>query len=171
MALTGKIVKEWDKDTIPGIEVNVKVGDFALTGLNSCAFNDQTKQAPIMSVGRSGIHSVATGERIIQGKLTSAVLTETKLTDFSLSTEDEGLKTKIENGEAVTLADFNIIGGIDIVFEYIDRLTNSVYRQTLEGVIFDELDTALGVDVLKQEETYTFRCKNAIEFRKVTGEA
>lgn len=43
MALTGKIVKEWDKDTIPGIEVNV--GDFSLTGLNSCAFNDQTKQA------------------------------------------------------------------------------------------------------------------------------
>ena len=55
--LAGKLVNKWDKDTIPGIEVNVKVGDFAITGLSSCAFNDQTKQAPILSVGRSGIHS------------------------------------------------------------------------------------------------------------------
>ena len=171
MGLAGKLVNKWDKDTIPGIEVNVKVGDFTLTGLNSCAFNDQTKQAPIMSVGRPGVHSVATGERIIQGKITSAIMTETKLTDFALAADDADLKAKIESGEAVTLADFNIVGGIDVVFEYIDRLTNSVYRQTLENVVFDELDTALGVDVLKQEETYTFRCKNAIEFRKVTGEA
>jgi hypothetical protein len=169
--LAGKLVNKWDKDTIPGIEVNVKVGDFAITGLSSCAFNDQTKQAPILSVGRGGIHSTATGERIIQGKLTASIMTETKLTDFAKSTENTALLERIENGEALTLADLNEIGGIDVTFEYIDRLTNSVYRQTLEGIVFDELDTALGVDVLKQEETYTFRCRNAIEFRKVTGEA
>lgn len=169
--LAGKLVNKWDKDTIPGIEVNVKVGDFAITGLSSCAFNDQTKQAPILSVGRSGIHSTATGERIIQGKLTASIMSETKLTDFAKTTENAALLEKIADGESLTLADFNEIGGIDVTFEYIDRFTNSVYRQTLESVIFDELDTALGVDVLKQEETYTFRCRNAIEFRKVTGGA
>ena len=167
--LAGKLVNKWDKDTIPGIEVNVKVGDFAITGLSSCAFNDQTKQAPILSVGRSGIHSTATGERIIQGKLTASIMSETKLTDFAKTTENAALLEKIADGKSLTLADLNEIGGIDVTFEYIDRFTNSVYRQTLESVIFDELDTALGVDVLKQEETYTFRCRNAIEFRKVTG--
>ena len=169
--LAGKLVNKWDKDTIPGIEVNVKVGDFAITGLSSCAFNDQTKQAPILSVGRSGIHSTATGERIIQGKLTASIMSETKLTDFAKTTENDVLLEKIADGKSLTLADLNEIGGIDVTFEYIDRFTNSVYRQTLESVIFDELDTALGVDVLKQEETYTFRCRNAIEFRKVTGGA
>lgn len=169
--LAGKLVNKWDKDTIPGIEVNVKVGDFAITGLSSCAFNDQTKQAPILSVGRSGIHSTATGERIIQGKLTASIMSETKLTDFAKTTENAALLERIADGESLTLADLNEIGGIDVTFEYIDRFTNSVYRQTLESVIFDELDTALGVDVLKQEETYTFRCRNAIEFRKVTGGA
>ena len=169
--LAGKLVNKWDKDTIPGIEVNVKVGDFAITGLSSCAFNDQTKQAPILSVGRSGIHSTATGERIIQGKLTASIMSETKLTDFAKTTENDVLLGRIADGESLTLADLNEIGGIDVTFEYIDRFTNSVYRQTLESVIFDELDTALGVDVLKQEETYTFRCRNAIEFRKVTGGA
>ena len=169
--LAGKLVNKWDKDTIPGIEVNVKVGDFAITGLSSCAFNDQTKQAPILSVGRSGIHSTATGERIIQGKLTASIMSETKLTDFAKTTENAALLEKIADGKSLTLADLNEIGGIDVTFEYIDRFTNSVYRQTLESVIFDELDTALGVDVLKQEETYTFRCRNAIEFRKVTGGA
>lgn len=169
--LAGKLVNKWDKDTIPGIEVNVKVGDFAITGLSSCAFNDQTKQAPILSVGRSGIHSTATGERIIQGKLTASIMSETKLTDFAKTTENTVLLKRIADGESLKLADLNEIGGIDVTFEYIDRFTNSVYRQTLESVIFDELDTALGVDVLKQEETYTFRCRNAIEFRKVTGGA
>ena len=169
--LAGKLVNKWDKDTIPGIEVNVKVGDFAITGLSSCAFNDQTKQAPILSVGRSGIHSTATGERIIQGKLSASIMSETKLTDFAKTTENAALLEKIADGKSLTLADLNEIGGIDVTFEYIDRFTNSVYRQTLESVIFDELDTAIGVDVLKQEETYTFRCRNAIEFRKVTGGA
>lgn len=164
------IVTQWDKDSIPGIDVKIKVKGIVIANLFSCQFDDKTETEPQFSFGRKGIHATGKGTRTIIGKLHAYVMDETNLNAFCVATGDEDLIAKVENKEPVSLGEFNKYGGIDIDYEYIDKAdNNAVYKQKIEGVIFDEIDSGMGVDILKQEEVITFRAVNVIGFRKIVG--